>query len=237
MNKKLAVIFILLINSFCYSRDVQETFLRANKLYQDGDYQKALDLYDSIAHKGSATWYNMGNCLFNMNKQVEAIVCWKKAQRNATAQKFDDLEKNIAVACKILGKDSNIGSYSSFAESFLNRFSLYSFQLLFLALWFLFFVFLRVLKNHRRFLLFLFFPINVVLGLAIFEKYNANVYPLAIVIKPSASLFAGPDKEYHVVGKVTMIDKVKVLERRDDWCKVQAKRLAGWALADTIEII
>src|ERR1700722_3305000 len=73
----------------------QEIFLRAHKLYEQKEIEQAYALYQSIENKGSAVWYNMGNCNYKLGKFLEAYACWHQAKKNATAKEFQDILYNI----------------------------------------------------------------------------------------------------------------------------------------------
>ena len=237
MKKVALASFALLVVSLCYARDVEETFLRANNLYQEKKYQEALDLYSSIDKKGCATLYNMGNCAFKLNKHVDALVCWKRACRHSTSRELNELAKNIEVAHEIMGKEPERGSIGNFFHRFSERFSMFFFQLLFLIGWFALFVAIFVLRRYRRGLLVLLLPFNIVLGSFVAVKYRLAKYPVAIVTKKTAKIFSGPDENYHTLGVVPCADELRVIEKKGLWCKVRAQRLVGWVLADTLEVI
>ena len=236
MNKYFFVSLVCFATMTCLARDVEETFLQANRCYQNKKIEKALDLYNSIEHKGSATWHNMGNCAFKLNKYVDALVYWRRAQRNATTKELDDIRKNIDVVGQILGRSIEQSSFWNFVDGILNRFSLFAFQLFFLFAWFGLFVGFWFFKK-KRFLLVILLPINLLFGTATVLKHRAQSNPPAIIKESSASLFAGPDKNYHVVGNLNLADEVRVVEQRQDWCKVKADCLVGWVLADKLEVV
>ena len=227
---------MLCMHFFCLARDVEETFLQANRCYQNKEYKDSLNLYSSIECKGCATWQNMGNCSFKMNNHINALLYWKRAEKDASSAQLQDIRKNIVTVNEILGREPERESFWKFIKDILSRFSMFFFQLMFLFMWFLFFLSIWFFKNSKRKLAALFLPINMIFGSAIVIKYQLNLYPSALVIK-SASVFAGPDKHYHVINKVKLADQIIVLKQRDKWCRVKNKSLSGWILADTIEVI
>lgn len=237
MIRKMIVACILLVGTLSGARDVEETFLRANKYYQDKQYEEAFELYNSIECKGCATWHNMGNSAFRLNKHVDALVYWRKAQRDATAREFDELQKNIDTVYERLGRTPQGSAAGRFIDNLLGRFSLLSLQLLFLVLWFLLFVVIWLTRRHKKTVLTVLIPLNLLLGTATFMKYRSHWNPPAVVVKNSSTIFAGPDQNYHVMGTAHLADELKVIQRRGKWYKVRGNGLAGWALADTLEIV
>ena len=87
----------MLVVQHIYAGSSQENFLRANKYFNKQEYTKALDLYDSISNKGSATWYNMGNCAYKLSKYKDAYVYWRKAQTHANKKEREAILYNIDI--------------------------------------------------------------------------------------------------------------------------------------------
>jgi hypothetical protein len=57
-------------------------FLNANNLYQQGDYEAALEMYNSIilgGHESADLYYNMGNAAYRSNSIGHAILYYEKA--------------------------------------------------------------------------------------------------------------------------------------------------------------
>jgi len=237
MNKKIAALFFIFVHSFSFARNKEEAFLQANRCYQEKKYDNALDLYDSIEKKGTATWYNMGNCAYKLNKHVDAFVFWRRARRGANKKELDDIRTNIAVVHEFLGKTEEPSWFEKFVENLFDRFSLFAFQFLFLFSWLFLFASIWFFRSKKIIFLVLFLPLNLVLGVMLFMKNKTIVYPCAVVKKPATTLLAGPDKDYHVLGKLSVTDEVSVLETRKEWCKVKAGSLAGWTLADKLEVV
>ncbi len=234
MNRIMFFICSICMASLCSARDFEETFLQANRYYQNKEYQKALDLYDSIDRKGVATWHNMGNCAFKLNRHLDALTCWKRARKTATAKEQQELDRNIETAYEVLGKEVDNISFWLFFRRLLDRCSLFFLQLLFLSFWFILFGVLWFFKRYKRVFLATLIPINILCGLTLIAKYRLQKYPVALVKKTSASLFAGPDQNYHVISKVKLADEFSITERCGSWCKVRGSSLSGWILADTL---
>ena len=237
MIRKMIIACMIFVGTLNGVRDVEETFLRANRQYQTKQYEDAFTLYNSIECKGCATWHNMGNCAFRLNKHVDALVCWRKAQRDATAREFDELQKNIDAAYETIGLAPPGSSVGRFIDNLLGRFSLFFLQLLFLFVWFLLFFVLWFTRQYKKGVLIVLIPLNLLVGTATFMKYRSYWNPPAIVVKNSSTIFSGPDQNYHVMGTVHLADELKIVQTRGKWCKIRGNGLAGWALADTLEVV
>jgi len=60
------------------------TFVQAGKAYAEGDYQTAIDNYQSVIDSGRPTgslFYNIGNCYYRMNKIGWAILYYERAMQ------------------------------------------------------------------------------------------------------------------------------------------------------------
>jgi len=60
----------------------KDLFLKAKSLYQEKDYQKALEIYKNLSIQHSnyyRVWNNLGLCYVRLNDYKKAIVCFEKA--------------------------------------------------------------------------------------------------------------------------------------------------------------
>lgn len=239
--KLILLLFCCII--FCESkcRD-QESFLQANKAYEQKEYKQAYDLYLGIEKKGVATWYNMGNCAYKLGNYLQAVAYWRCAQRGANTQELDVINSNIAVVEQKLGleKPSNVFySFISSVNKHLNNISLLFLQLAFLLSWFLLFYFIKKNnrgKKYRTLMLVLILMFNVFLIFALLVKHN-DLQHKGVVMKENTSLFAGPNEQFHVLGTVPLASKVTVVELQDQWCKIKHSNSCGWILSDSIAVL
>jgi tetratricopeptide (TPR) repeat protein len=78
----------------------QESFFQdANRLYQQGDYQAALDNYQRILDSGfesGALHYNIGNVYFKLGRLGEAILHYERAARLSPGD--EDVRANLELA-------------------------------------------------------------------------------------------------------------------------------------------
>jgi hypothetical protein len=61
-----------------------DAFVKANKAYSDGDYQLAINNYQSVLDTGKPTgslYYNMGNCYYKMGDIGWAILYYERAMQ------------------------------------------------------------------------------------------------------------------------------------------------------------
>lgn len=231
--------FLFFFTSFVMARDVEETFLRANKYYQENKLVEAKEEYEKINNKGTATWYNLGNCHYKLDDHINALVCWRRAQQQAVSHELDSIAYNIDVVEDKLGKHTEQTWYTKLEHVLLPR-SLFMLQALFLIFWYLLFVCMRWYKrgmHYKTVALALLFVFNAISISALVMKYQINARCQGIVVQQKASLFAGPDEHYHVVSSVDCADEVIIQEQRENWCKVKYKDTVGWLQKSSVASI
>ena len=237
--KKIYVVFsvLLMSNLFSvYSRDVQETVLRAHKLYEDNQFEKALELYDSVEKKGPATWYNLGNCHFKLENHLDALICWRRAERDATWSEFPALYHNMNEVQKKLGIERSFrDSFARSIRRILALFSLFGWQIMFLLVWTLLLVLLGYLARTQRYMVLSVLSLLLVISVsALYVKYDFVNARSGIVTDKTLVVYAGPDKGFHELGSLCKTNEVTILEENNEWVKIQDTHLVGWIPVSTI---
>jgi len=65
--KRVVVYIALFVGVFVQAQSSEELFSQGNKLYQEGEYSKAIDIYDEIEAKNIESadlYFNIGNCYY-----------------------------------------------------------------------------------------------------------------------------------------------------------------------------
>jgi tetratricopeptide (TPR) repeat protein len=76
--KNILYIFLLITQTFW----AQSAFDKGNNLYQKGNYQEAITIYESVVNSGEESaelYFNLGNCYYKLNKVAPAIFNFEKA--------------------------------------------------------------------------------------------------------------------------------------------------------------
>ena len=76
--KNILYIFLLITQTFW----AQTAFDKGNSLYQKGNYQEAVTVYESVLKSGQQSaelYFNLGNCFYKLNKVAPAIFNFEKA--------------------------------------------------------------------------------------------------------------------------------------------------------------
>lgn len=79
--KNILLIFALLLVCHMGAWANQKDFTTAEKLYDEGQYDKALTIYQSLQKKGESAelFYNMANCYFRMDSIPQALLWYERA--------------------------------------------------------------------------------------------------------------------------------------------------------------
>lgn len=222
--------------------NLEEIYLKAHAAYQAGDSAKALSLYQSIEPKGPAIWYNMGNCYFNQQQYADAIVAWRRAQKNLPWSDYKKLEQYIGDSYNALGVAYSTSGLTNLINFFLwliYTVSLFIWQLLFLVLWiFLLWLLPRFIVQKRYLKLIGFCLITLAAGGICFARYYNQRYPYGIVTKKTISVYAGPGRDYASLATAHALDVMRSKDERDGWLKVHSSLFGyGWVQKEDLALI
>ncbi|MDR1347234.1 MAG: tetratricopeptide repeat protein [Prevotellaceae bacterium] len=222
-------------------------FDAANKLYNEGKFEDAADMYEAVLDAGresSYLYYNLGNVYFKQNALAAAILNYERAYRLNPSD--EDVNHNLAIArSQVTDKFNEIPEFfvltifgkikSLFAANTWGLIALLSFTaVLVLVLLFLFAgrLFVRRLS---------FWLACVVLILSISCKLIENSlrkYDSAIVFVPVLTAKTSPDdsgKDMFLLHEGT---KVLVRDSFSEWTKIQLPNgEQGWVASEAITVI
>ena len=102
--KKIKLIILLQLLTFTIvgwaSSDSQtELFRQANAAYDSGNYEQAVELYNTIVDNGFDSWelrYNLGNAYYRLDNVGQSILNYERALRMAPGKK--NIKDNLALA-------------------------------------------------------------------------------------------------------------------------------------------
>ena len=100
--KRIYIILMLLLSGVVtYATDVKTLAEEATKMYQEGDYQKAIDLYNerlSDDLESATVYYNLGNCYYKQGEIAKAILNYERALLLHPGD--NDIKYNLTMAQK-----------------------------------------------------------------------------------------------------------------------------------------
>ena len=238
MTKLFSVIVVFMSMFFScslYAGDAQ-IFAQANRLYTQKHFAQALALYKTIAQKDAATWYNMGNSAFMSADYAQARVYWRRVERNATAWSLlNDVAHNLKNLDRIQGIEKQESSLA-FLRRVVSTMPVRTLQFLFLFLWIMLvlaFVRVRCVRNLR-------IPLCVCIvavAMMVTIRYTTTSRHVAVVMEKEATLFAGPDENYHVLAQLAQAREITLEDIDEHWCKVAYEQGVGWVKREAITIV
>lgn len=249
--KKLILIAFGFFVTIGFSQSVDELFNKANDLYKDGNYEKAISLYekiDSTDQFSDDLYFNLGNSYYKLNRVAPSIYNFERALKlnplNEDAQINLEYANKLALdAVEVLPKSI----FQKFSDAVIYKLtyttwaiSAISFSFLG-ALFFLLYHFSYA--SSRKLLYFnssiLSTIILVVCLVFAFKAYDNSENRIeAIIFERVVDIKNAPTLKSDTVFELHEGTKVEVLDAIDNWKKIKlADGKIGWVIADYIKEI
>jgi tetratricopeptide (TPR) repeat protein len=240
------MLFISIV-AFASSEKMQQ----ANTAYQQKEYKKAIQLYESLVAEGlesTSLYYNLGCAYFQENNLASSLLYFERAARLDPSN--EDVQHNLHVVNSRL-EDTIQAVPDFFLKSwffaFTKAFSLKIWALIsimaFIIL--LFFIFIYLLSKEIRwkktgFYLAIFFFLVMILSITAaqsqYKKRHCTSY--AIVFEPTLTTKSSPDENSKNLFIIHEGTKVKIIDDVGDWYEIKiANGSKGWVEKDMIVII
>lgn len=230
---------------------VDSLFAAGNKAYDNKDYVTALQCYSRIVQnnvQSAAVFYNMGNAYFRTRDLGHAILYYERALR--LDPRNTDIQINLKVAYAGT-KDDLVSLEPFFLQRWIHRLAgVFSsngwsvfFAICFLSALWLLFLFLRKTFFYRQKLIFALLCLSlcfssVSLWGALYQRNEAVKTDEAVVMQSELQILSSPDETSSEVLLIHEGQKVKILDRLNDWVKIRVvSGRAGWIKNTAIEVI
>jgi hypothetical protein len=242
--KHLVYIF-LFITSFLFA---QSGFEKGNALYQKGQYEQAIQAYESVLdsrQQSADLYFNLGNCYYKLNKVAPSIYNYEKAL--VLAPEDVDITNNLKFAQKLTideVKEVPKVGFAKLLHDFTGMFHFNTWAWISVVFGFLFLGFFigyyfslaAVLKRIFFFGMFvwvLFLLVSV--GAAIFEKNHFVTDRPAIVFAEVTEVKSEPQKASPATFILHEGTKVFVKEILGKWKKIElTDGTEGWIESEAI---
>lgn len=247
-------ILYIVVLLFSMSLDAQNDVLfdKANKLYNNGSFQEAIESYESILSNGvhsSELYFNLGNAYYKLNEVAPSIYYYEKALQLSPNNK--DIKNNLGFAQNMTVDNIEIIpeiGLSKIKKSIINAFNFdtwavlsISFVLLFVVLFLGYYFSSATAKKRLAFIV-----SSTSLGLAIMclffaqqrYQYTQKDKP-AIVFAKETDIKTEPNLRSEVAFMLHEGTKVLVLESYDEnWIKIKlADGKTGWIPSEDIKLL
>ena len=250
MVRNTILFFAVFICFWGYSQN-DALFDNATAAYNEGQYEKALELYDEILTNGEhspALYFNMGNSYYKLNQIAPSIYYYEKAL--LLKPNDAEIKTNLAYAQNMTLDAIEVLPETGLAKIYQRVTGKMSFDqwaytavllLLLFVISYLTFYFLRY-ATHKRIafigsLTFLLLCIISTLFAFIQYKQFEEEQP-AIIFSKEVSVKTEPNKRSEEAFVLHEGAKVNVLDQLNDYKKVQlADGKVGWVTEETIKLL
>lgn len=223
-----------------------ELFQKANDLYDQGNFDSAIQTYHKLIEQGikdARVYYNLGNAYFKAKQLGKAILYYRKAQNLAPRDK--DIKTNLNFSrLFVVDKIKNSPNLSSILiEGALdwgtvNEFTLLTF-LFYLGTtsWGIAAIFKRE-KIIKRILAVSLVFFLILLFFSVIKISRTASWKEAVITSPSVEIYSGPGKEFTLQFSGHEGLELKIEQEKDDWYLISLSQGAkGWLPKTAVEQI
>lgn len=244
--KNIVYLFLLITQVFF----AQSSFEKGNALYQKGQYQQAVDVYENIIKKdklhSAELYFNLGNSYYKLNKVAPSIYNYEKALvlkpndpdvlnnlKFAKKLTIDEIKEIPKVGfAKLIQNFTGIFDYNTWAKISIGI--AFAFLLSFIGYYFSQRTLAKRIYFVGMFVLFLALLLSVSAAIAERNHYN-NDRP-AIVFAELSEVRSEPQKAGAAIILLHEGAKVYVIESVGQWKKIElTDGNEGWIDASTIK--
>lgn len=218
---------------------VEELFRQGNTLYEQENYQGAIESYQQILATGlenGYVYYNLGNALLKEQRIGEAILQYERAQRLLPRDEDIVFNLDYARALTLDKMESDDGGFARMLSAIRNYFtpnevSLFL-GLVYLILTAILITFIFVPRRWKLRLIYLALPPAVLLlgsAILLYVQMTFNSVDDAILLAPKIEAKTGPGEGYSTVFEIHEGAKVRIQREKLDWVEIKLpNKVIGW---------
>ncbi len=250
--RKILIILISLISFQLFAESlINEINLKAIELYEQKDFDQALEQFQKIENEGIIStdlFYNIGNCYFRMNQLGKSILYYKKALK--TTSNFKPAQRNLNFALTLTKdkqKNEEVNVIQSFWEKVFNFFSLNSLAIISFIFFLLIIIFINIMIfscRHREktvpvFFISIFTVLLIIFLVLSFIKWKSfHSISEAVLISQSAIGYSGPSEEFTRVFTIHAGMIFEIEREENNWSLIKLNNgLGGWIESKNLEKI
>ena len=250
--KKLIILCCFFFSGSIFSQTENElNFKSAVELYNNGNYNEAVNLFIEIINNGEhsdALYFNLGNSYYKLNDIPNSIYYFEKALKLNPNDK--DIINNLSYSQNMLIDKIDLLPSNQLSD-FLNYISMFFsikqwlvigiIFLYFFLILFVFYFFKRVSNTKKRYftystILFCASIIFILTAVTKFENQNSNLE--AIIFEKKIDLRTEPNYRSEIQFNLNEGTKVNIKEELDDWILVELSNgVSGWMESKSIKKI
>ncbi len=251
MKHLLQIILIFILPVFSFADEVSHQYSQATQFYRDGEYAKAIAIYENILKNGyehSDLYYNLANANFKLDNLPASILYYERAKR--LSPNDDDINYNLKIAnLKVVDKIEPLPRFFivewwKALSGLASATSWATFSIIGLWIGLSCIAVFRILGKsfYRRLSFFsgtfLIFFALVTLIFAIHQHKIEHSTSMAIVFSANVAVKSSPDDSGTDLFILRDGVKVEILDSVDKWKNIRlADGKVGWIPVEAIEII
>ena len=241
------ILVVFYANAAVFGQDAEILFEEANRVYAQGDYQSAVDLYLKIINQGvesGEVYFNLGNAYYKLDQIGPSILYYEKAKKYIEGDAA--LEQNLTLAqLKIVDKIDSIPKlfieewwyeiihFTSINTMLWITFSLFTLSILLIII--------QIFYNRPaiRRVMWIFITIFLIMAiLSVSRIYQFETSDFGVILEEKVSVFSEPGLSGTEVFILHEGTKVSINRRLDDWYEISIPDgKTGWLKSNTLAII
>ncbi|KAA3617808.1 MAG: tetratricopeptide repeat protein [Calditrichaeota bacterium] len=250
MYKKLFTLFILISLNLAFANQVQEQFDTANKLYQEKQFEDAIETYEKIILAGFESgdlYFNLGNAYYKTGNIARSRLNYERAL--LWMEGDDDLAQNLELLkLRLVDQIEPTPKIfiSAWWEKLLKLFNMDLLGYFVLGLLWLTLVLASLLLHYRKRGLNRFktvFVLSLILWILIGTIWISKIYQFetenyGIILKSTVTIHSEPAEDATELFVIHEGTKVQIEGKTDSWFEIRLEDgKTGWLMFDAVEII
>jgi tetratricopeptide (TPR) repeat protein len=243
MKRFSTILFALVFAGKLFAADVAMDFSTANKLYAEGKFAGAANVYEKILASGAASpnlLFNYGNAEFKSGNLGKAIAAFRRAE--LLAPRDSEIRANLNfVRNQVQGATAREGFWQTWLGNFsLNEWTVFAA----IAFWLTFLLLAAkqirpALASKLKSATLIFAALTIFSGTILgVQAENHFSKQAAVVISAQTTARSGPFDDAQSAFTARDGVELSVLDRRDDWVQVaDGSGKIGWLPAKLVEIL
>lgn len=231
-NLFIGLLFSFIALAATEKKDFQLIFQKANQLQQSSQFEDALKYYQDLEasnFQSEVLFYNMGNCYYHLKKWGYARAYFEKSLKLNPMDEATMINLNLTLK-EIEGVHFQKRSLLDNPVNFLTQYYWLLCVMCFTILGvILFFIFKFSLNEKLKKTSLIFFVLNgIFLIFALIGYFSYFFEEKEGIILHNSDVYENPIERSDVLKNVTLGQKVKVLEKMEDWTQVQRGKNIFW---------
>ena len=237
-------IILFFTTLFCLhaQTSMEKLFEEGNNSYNEGDYKKAVALYQEtlmLDQHSAALYFNLGNAFYRLNKVAESIYYFEKAKQLLPNDEDilvnSSFAQNMTIDAIEILPESQLEQFKNriFNSFIFSTWTIITIVLIWLfALLFLFYIFSKSTRFKRTFFLsslfiLIFFIVSFVISFSLDQKEKQIDY--AILFSNRIDVWSEPNQLGELLFSLHEGTKFQIIDDLAEWQKIRlANGSEGW---------